>query len=343
MKHIFIQLFALLHLLPGALAADGPFATAAEFGSPRLNLDPVQYFTPSEIRTWPHPFSKPETGRLVGLNPHASPLHGILERKDGSTVAFPLMTTDDDIQAVVNKWKEDNKIIPLSFYAHNSRLVRLLAIYASSDNKMIYAHTVSTLGETYSYPIPNEEVSAAVAKSVSYLYYVHPETLKILREEVERRKNAPIPDNPLPVAENANEALLYVLRRAVSIVYLQLNRRGSTADLAFRELLKDKKLVSAWAQRHVFLIAYADDDGLYHPELEKELGSLSAFLEGGVGTRNLPPTRPDTFRGPNVYYHPGCKVQPFKTYTTEWRYRLDKPLKHDFNLFVNKDRSFLIR
>ena len=106
MKHIFFPLFTLLHLLPGALAAaEGAFATAAEFGAPRLNLDPVQYFTPSEVRTWPHAFMKPGTGRLVGLNPYSTPLHGMLERPDGTIVTTALMMTDDDVKAVVDKWK----------------------------------------------------------------------------------------------------------------------------------------------------------------------------------------------------------------------------------------------
>lgn len=335
MKQIFIQLFAILHLLPGALgAAEGAFAPAAEFGSPRLNLDPVQYFIPSEMRTWPHSFKKPETGCLVGLNPYGTPLHGILKRKDGHIVTTALMMTDPDVKAVVEKWKADNHIINLSFYLHNTRMVRLLAAYTTSDNATIYAHTVSTLGETYTFPIPNEDVSASVANCSSATYYLRPESLKILREEVQRLQNLPIPDSPLPVAESANEAALYVLRRAVSIVVVMLNRRGSTADLAFRELLKDKKLVSAWAQRHVFLIAYTDDDGLYHPELQNEINSL-AYLHESVGWKILPPEKPSYFRGVTLYYHPGCKVRPHKLSSHVWTYPLDKPLEHDVNFFVN--------
>lgn len=335
MKHIFFPLFTLLHLLPGALAAaEGAFATAAEFGVPRLNLDPVQYFTPSEVRTWPHAFMKPETGRLVGLNPYSTPLHGMLERPDGTIVTTALMMTDDDVKAVVDKWKADNHIVTLSFYLHNYRMVRLLAAYTTPDNDTIYAHTVSTLGETYTFPIPNEEVSSSVANSSTGTYYLRPESLKTLREEIQRLKNAPIPDSPLPVAENTNEAVLYVLRRAVSIVILRLNRRGSTADLAFRELLKDKKLVSAWAQRHVFLIAYADDDGLYHPELQNELNSLAYLLEG-AGFKILPPEKPCDFRGVTLFYYPGSKIRPQKLYTRAWHHPLDKPLEHDVNLFVN--------
>ncbi len=335
MKKLFTPLFALLHLLPGVLsAADGVFATAAEFNAPRLNLAPVQYFIPSETRTWPHSFLKPETGRLVGLNPYSTPPHGVLERKDGTRVTSALMTTDDEVNAVVDKWKADNHIVPLSFYTHNYRMVRLLAAYTSPNNDTIYAHTVCTLGETYTFYIPNKEVSSSAARSSSYSYYLRPESLKILREEVQRLKNIPIPDSPLPVAENANEAVLYALRRAASIVIVNLNRRGSTVDLAFRELLKDKKLVSAWAQRHVFLIYYTDDDGLYHPELQNELNSLAYLLEG-PGRVILPPEKTNDFRGTTLYYHPGCKTHPQKLHGIPWRHPLNKPLAHDVNLFVN--------
>ncbi|MBQ3217820.1 MAG: hypothetical protein IJB33_02995 [Akkermansia sp.] len=333
MKRFFLHLFVLLHLLPQAHAA-GAFATAAEFGSPKLDIGPTELLVPSEMRSWKQRWAKPVVGSLVGLNPYSSPLFGIFKSPEGKKISAALQTEDPEDGAVVKKWKEENRIVTLRFYAHPMRMVRILTAYTTPKGDMIFAHIYDTMGETWVLPIPNKEVTPEFARSSPSSYYADPDTLKLLREEAERVKNTPAPERPLPVAESANEAVLYILQRGVSVVLLNLNRRGSTYDLAFRELLKDKKLVSAWAQRHVFLIAYTDDNGLYHPEHQNELNSLCRMLESS-GITVLPPKRPDAFRGATLHYFPGSKVMPQKIYTCGWKHPLNQPLKHDVNLFIN--------
>ena len=333
MKRFLFHLFVLLHLMPQAHASEA-FAPAAEFGSPKLDIGPAELVVPSEMRHWKQRWGKPVTGSLVGLNAYSTPLFGIFRSPDGKLFSAALEMQEPDDGAVVKKWIEDNRIVKLQFYTHPMRMARILTAYTSPGGDKIYAHIYDTMGETWVLPIPNREVTKEYARSSSGEYYAHPDTLRLLREEAERVKNTPAPETHLPVAENANEALLYILQRGVSVVILKLNRRGSTYDLAFRELLKDKKLVSAWAQRHVFLIAYAGDDGLYHPELQKELTSLTNMMEG-PGYTILPPERPDAFRGSTLLYYPGSKTRPQKIYSCGWKHPLNQPLKHDVNLFVD--------
>ena len=49
MKHFLVLL---LCLLPVAHAADGGYATPADFGYPPLSLEPPQYLSPATEREW---------------------------------------------------------------------------------------------------------------------------------------------------------------------------------------------------------------------------------------------------------------------------------------------------
>lgn len=251
------------------------YATAAEFGAPALNMEIPQYLEPTQERTWYPRGEEPFRAMLSGISgTWGNRVNVHLTTPTGRKLALNITSLSDADAAYVRRWYESNRFETIESYMQGRFAARILSAAYTQSGENIIALVVKANGETMQLIVPNEEMGATKAKTSPNLYIVTPETLHMLQRYAE----LPVSKEKahLPVAENVNEALLYSHLRGSSIVLIMLNRRGSEADVAFRYYIQQHpQVVAEWAERHVFLLAYCNEEGFYTEDFHHDLTLLN--------------------------------------------------------------------
>lgn len=276
MKRLFSTISACALLLCGlAQAQDGGFAKAAEFGSPKLDLNSPQYLKAGAVRTWELP-SGPIQAAIVALEGEWGRRATVQLRTEyGLQLGVPARNLRDADLAAVRQWLADNAFAEMETLRHGKVLCRILAVTELSNYELM-VHLVQPDGRLHHWPVyrkashPGERFEARPVP-------VTQKTLDMLHEHLKRQKE--LPAAPLTIAESVQEAAACAAIRGQSVVVLFLNNRGSNADKAFRSFLKQYPYASAHlSRRHVFLLAYRGEDGAYPTSLTRELLALDYQL-----------------------------------------------------------------
>lgn len=276
MKQAFIILLSLL--VPLARADRGGFARAAEFGFPKLGLSQDLNALKAQERVWHIEGEKPFRALLLGFEGEwGEDATLILRTPTGRELKVPArLAGDADLQSV-RDWITDNGFVPIKPIGKPPVLAKIISVIRPEDRRISgytddwFASDVVfmtlTNGTNTEWRVNRKHIHEDYAQKVSYntQVWVDDETLAVL--ERNRRTQQEDTGTPLPIAENTDEAIAWSAATGNSIVMLLLNRRGSLHDTAFRQYLaKYPYATGLWAKRHVFLIAYANDEGAYPAE-----------------------------------------------------------------------------
>lgn len=274
MKHFLVLL---LCLLPVAHAADGGYATPADFGYPPLSLEPPQYLSPATEREW-HITGQPALrATLQGIRGRWGNEATIILRtpsgRDRAVPAYALSNADLD---AVSDWLKKNNFEEFETFREGTSLVHVHSVIPVG--KEYHVNLIMTDGSRIALRTNAEPANREFAiKQPPNAFQVTDATLEMLRRHSQRK-----PENKpeLPIASSIDEATLYAATHDVGIAHFLLNRRGGAIDLAFRHYLANKpELVARWAQHFVFLIAYSDEQGMYPAECHD--GDLTLALTHG--------------------------------------------------------------
>lgn len=276
MKRLFSTISVCVLLLCSlAQAQDGGFAKAAEFGSPRLDLNSPQYLKASDIRTWQLP-TGPIRAAIVAMEGEWGRRATVQLRTEyGLQLGVPARNLREADLEAVRQWLASNAFAEMETLRHGNVLCRILAVTELSNYELM-VHLVQPDGRLRHWPVyrkalqPGERFEARPVP-------VTQKTLDMLHEHLKRQKELPM--TPLAIAESVQEAAACAAIRGQSVVVLFLNNRGSDADKAFRKFLKQYPYASAHlSSRHVFLLAYKGEDGAYPKSLTRELLALDYQL-----------------------------------------------------------------
>jgi len=297
MKQAFIILLSLL--IPLAWADRGGFARATEFGSPKLDLSQDLSTLKAQERVWHIEGEKPFRALLLGFEGEwGKNATLILRTPTGRELKVPARSADDaDLQSV-RDWIADNGFVPIKPIGKPPVLAKIISVTSPKDSGArgeFHASDVVfmtlTNGTNTEWRINRQHINELYAEKVNSntQVWVDDETRALL--ERFRRTQQEDTGTPLPIAENADEAIAWSAATGNSIVMLLLNRRGSLPDTAFRQYLaKYPYAAGLWAKRHVFLIAYADDEGTYPAECIQASVRLRAqhpyFARKGLAPEN---------------------------------------------------------
>lgn len=263
-----IALWALL--AGGALSAGGGYGTPAEFGSEPLSLPPL--LPTDKPRQW----GRGNSGILASLQG----IRGTWGRNGevrlitprGRALRMPARYLSENDREYVEQWLKINGFEPLSTANLGTRHVRLLSVSPTAVKGQLSLQFISPDGKANSWII--EDKPAQKGKGNTGTISLTAEGL----QQVKQWQQAAQPHGKahLPVAATANEALVYSELRGVNTVILFLGRRGGGKDTAFRHYLSQHpQAATEWAQRYVFLLVYAEEDGSYSPQICSELNTLA--------------------------------------------------------------------
>jgi hypothetical protein len=267
------RIIALWALLAGAaLSAGGGYGTPAEFGSEPLSLTPLQ---PADtLRQW----GKNKTSvyaSLQGIRGNWGRNGEVrLVTPRGRALRMPARYLSENEREYVAQWLKDNGFIPLPTANLGTLHVRLLSVSPTAIKGQLSLQLITPDGKANSWII--EDKPALKGKGNTGTISLTAEGLQLVKQW-QQQQSAQTHSKPcLPVAATANEALVYSELRGVNTVILFLGRRGGGKDTAFRHYLSQHPEAAAeWAQRYVFLLVYAEDDGSYSPQICHELNTLA--------------------------------------------------------------------
>ncbi len=297
------RLFALLLSLPQLLhAASGGFATPAEFGYSPLSQEPAQYLIPAVEREWHISGRRPLRATLCGIRGKwGNRAIVILRTPSGRNISLAAYSLSDaDLQAV-SDWLKKNEFIDFETHREGSNPARIHSVIPVG--KEYHVNLIMTDGSRQAVRTNTTPVNPDFARrQPTSTFKVTDTTLEILRSHVGKK---PSGKPELPIATTVDEAMLYAATHDVGIAVFFLNRRGSAIDLAFRHYLANKPdMVAQWAEHFVFLLAYADDNGMYPQECHDAQLTLS-LTHGTTGTHetNLCNTNTELAQLRNAWLH----------------------------------------
>ena len=278
MKHlIYIYLFLAAFTL-SAVATEGGFATAAEFGAPRLQLTAAEPKLTTPLRQWHAAGERPFRAQLTGISgPWGKEATVRLRTPTGRTLNIPAKRLSDaDLDSIRNYMKEQS-FVQLHTYRYGTLDVKLLNVRRHSEEEL-QLEMLDLSGKVHYMRTNAHPWQEEYARKVQLndTIVMQEETRQMLLDYM--AKNPPLPpvqNAPLPVAESALEAITYAALRDVSVVVLTMGPRGCKADVAFRQYLSQHpEAAGIWAQRYVFLVTYTDCTGNLPPDCCRELAQL---------------------------------------------------------------------
>jgi len=257
-------LYLLLATLPlNASADDGGFATASEFGAPRLELSAPAPKLKTPLRQWHVAAERPFLAQLTGISGSWGKNATIsLRTPTGRTLNIPAQHLSDDDLDSVRAYMKAEGFVQLHTYLYGTLEVKLLSVRRLSKEEL--ALEVLALDGTRQFLRANAEPwQEEYARKVQFnkTIVMQEETRNMLLQHMNQHAQTPAPASPLPVAESAMEALTYAALHDVSVVFIMMGPRGCEADANFRRYLREHpEAASIWAQHYVFLVAYADSN-----------------------------------------------------------------------------------
>ena len=258
-------------LLTPLTAAEGNYGTAEEFGSKPLSLSPT--FGTQQPRLWGRGKEKIRAS-LQGIQGNWG-RNAILQLRTprNRNVRMPsAYLSDEDIQFVEN-WLAENKLETLQTSNMGTLYVRLISATPTALPGEMTLQFLNADGKVNSWLI-EERPSPSDYKKKQRLSL----TLAGM-EQVKKWQQAGTAAEhnlPLPIAASPNEALVYSELRGVNIVVLFLGQRGGAKDTAFRFYLQQHpNAATVWSNSYVFLLVYAEENGLYSPLTCRELNELA--------------------------------------------------------------------
>lgn len=292
----------LLSLLPLVQAAGGGFATPAEFGYAPPSQEPPQYLIPAVEREWLISGRPPLRATLSGIRGKwGNRAIVVLRTPSGRNISVAAYSlSDDDIDAV-GEWLKKNEFIDFETHRQGSNPARIHSVIPVG--KEYHVNLIMTDGSRQTLRTNSTPINPEYARrQPTATFQVTDRTLEVLRQHIGKK---PAAKPELPIAATVDEAMLYAATHDVGIAVFFLNRRGSAIDLAFRHYLTHKpELVAQWAEHFVFLLAYADDNGMYPPECHEAQLTLS-LTHGTTGTHetNLCNTNTELAQLRNAWLH----------------------------------------
>lgn len=295
-------------------AEQSPFAGAADFNAPALDMTPPQHITPGKLRLWQPAGIAPFEARLVGMEGQLSNnAHAIVSTPNGRLIKLHVSALSDADVAHLQQWYKQNAFTTINTYNHGRYAAKVLSATYSKSGESIIALLCAAHGTHRLICVPNKVVTEQQAKSYPGLCYVEETTLKLLRKHADSEP-APATQGYLPVARNVNQAIAYAAMRGVGIVVLFLDKKGSATDSGFRDYMQQNPgAVARWAQQYVFLPAYRHEDGTYPASVYEEVCALGMLVEQPFSYFDfLKTTHEGYLHGITFYYTPetGLKHRP---------------------------------
>ncbi len=243
-------------------------ALAAEFRCVEGTVTPPQFLTPSEERTWTPAGERPFRAKLQGIQGEwGNEAAVILCTPTGRRLEYAAYTLSDADLDVVRTWLKANSFESFETYREGKQLVRILSVVPLRDS--YYVRLVLSNGNCYALKTNLKPMTATEARvQVDDRFKVTNATLEMLQRYAAcKTEEAPV----LPVVTSVDDALLYAALHRVGIVVMYLNRRGSAVDVAFRQYVEaHPEWVNRWEKQFVFMLMYADDNGLYSPKCHED-------------------------------------------------------------------------
>ena len=258
-------------LLPPLTAAEGNYGTAEEFGSTPLSLTPV--FGTQQPRLWGRGTEKVRA-TLQGIQGNWG-RNAILQLRTPRhrNVRMPAAYMSDEDRQYVENWLTENGLEPLETSNMGTLYVRLLSAAPTALPGEMTLQFLNADGKVSSWLI-DARPSPPGNKNKQRLSLT-PAGMERIKKWQQERVTADR-DLPLPIAASPNEALVYSELRGVNAVILFLGQRGGAKDTAFRYYLTQHPNASAvWSNSYVFLLVYAEENGLYSPQTCRELNELA--------------------------------------------------------------------
>lgn len=276
MKRLLLLILATVSL--NAAANDGGFATAKEFGSPKLELTAPEPMLPTPLRQWNVAGERPFLAQLTGISGKWGKNATIsLRTPTGRVLRIPAQHLSDKDLQTIRDYMQAEHFVQLHTYRYGTLDVKLLSVRRLSKEELLLE--VLALDGTRHFMRANAEPwQEEYARKVQYneTIVMQEETRNMLLQQLNLHAKPQTKHTPLPVAENAMEALTYAALRELSVVVITMGPRGCKADVHFRRYLNEHpEAAGIWAQQYVFLIAYTDSTGTLPPTCCRELAQLN--------------------------------------------------------------------
>ena len=258
-------------LLTPLTAAEGNYGTAEEFGSQTLSLTPV--FGTQQPRLWGRGKEKIRA-TLQGIRGNWGQ-NAVLQLRTPRhrNVRMPAVYLSDEDIEFVEKWLKDNKLEPLQTSNMGTLYVRLISVTPTAVHGELTLVFLNADGKVSSWII--DEQPAPTGNKNKQRLSLTPAGMERVKKWPQA-KDTTDRDLPFPIAASPNEALVYSELRGVNTVVLFLGQRGGAKDTAFRFYLQQHPDAAAvWSNSYVFLLVYADENGLYSPQTCRELNEFA--------------------------------------------------------------------